>query len=185
MGIIGPSLLLFMRQSQNQKVKNTDLLHLILPVAGVILKLTTPSIRFSTMYISMTGIIGLYIIYTAYKHFTNMYESKDFKKYNSMILIAVTLIWLSFAYQHISETLLNYAYGSGFASLVIYALSINKMSKSLILQDSVKSKTILPESVLNTIKAAFEVEKIYLRRGITLNQFSDEFGIQLTKLPGV
>ncbi len=177
LSIMGPALLLYIKQSQNRGLTVVDLLHLLIPVAGLVLKVTDDTMSYRILYMSATGIIGLYMAYAAFKHFAHAYESATLRKYNGLILLSTTLIWLAFVSQHYTGTMLSYAYGSAFASLVIYGLSINKMTKSLALQDAIKSGFILPEDTLNTIKAAFEEKKVYLRSGVTLNQFSEEFGI--------
>ena len=173
MGMIGPALWLYIKQSHNVPLSRWDWAHMVLPITGLILRFSL-ELPYGVLYKSMTGIMALYIGCTLIRQLKHPYESDELRKYNWIILISSTFIWAAFLFQDLSGTLLSYAYGAGFASLVIYGLSISKMTKSLHFNDSVKSKTILPDHLIGTIQSAFESEKVYLKTGITLNQFAKD-----------
>lgn len=174
LGMIGPSLLLYLKQSHNRVLKKIDFIHLLPVVLGIGVKIFYPGITFRQLYISMTIVLGAYIGFSVFQHLRYAYDSANLKRFNSLMVFSTAIITLAFASQHVTGTLLNYAYGAAAASLVIYYLTIQNMTRSLSFNDMIKKKTVIPGKVILDVKRAFEKEEIFLRSGITLTQFSKE-----------
>ena len=174
LGLIGPSLLLYLKQSHNRALSKVDFIHLLPVILGLAVKTFFPSTTFSQLYISMTIVLGTYIGFSVFQHLKYAYDSVNLKRFNSAMVYATTIITLAFASQHVTGTLLNYAYGAALASLVIYYLIIQNMTRSLSFNDMIKKKTVIPGQVILDVKRAFEKEQIFLQSGITLTRFSKE-----------
>jgi AraC-like DNA-binding protein len=171
--IIGPTLFFYMLISTNRKFKKHHFVHLIWPIIGVIVAFIEP-ISFRFLYIYATRLIFLYVLLSAYVHFTTSYKSTELKKFNTTIWIGVLLINISFFLQNAADSVLHYSYGAALSSLVIYYLSL-KMSKSFLITNV--SSSAVPDDTLNKVRDAIEHQKIFLRPRMTLAIFSHEYSI--------
>ena len=66
--------------------------------------------------------------------------------------------------------MLQYAVGSGIASIPIYYAFILALTTSVALNKTHTER--IPKEIVLRVKAALEEEKIYLKRNLTINEFA-------------
>lgn len=169
---IGPLLYIYMRSSTENKssYKEVNLLHGILPLIGTVVCLFTRLEVITILYKVTTALLLFYLLKSFSFHVKSKYKNQIVKRWNKVVLISMLIIWLSFVYQHLTESILDYAIGAGLASLPIYYLFINTLRSPVVFYKT--SNKQLPEEIVNRIKKSFEEDKIYLKSGISLVEFS-------------
>ncbi|MEL7005111.1 MAG: helix-turn-helix domain-containing protein, partial [Bacteroidota bacterium] len=121
-------------------------------------------------YKTTTVLMMIYLAVAWLIHLKNDYNSKKLRSWSHHVLIAISLVWASFVYQHITETILDYAVGGGLASIPIYYLLIVIIKNPNVF---VKAEKIdIPNDVILKIQKAFEIENIFLNRDLNLTQFA-------------
>ncbi len=165
---IGPLLWLYVGLSRESRegLKNLDFFHAILPIVGflgIISGFVTPNLA----YISGTAILMLYLIVCWYLAIS---DDAQQRQWNLWFLGSVTIIWGALAYQLVSGTMLNYAYGAGFAALVTYVLIFRMLKKPAMFQKKFVYN-IQPELVQRIVQS-LEEERYYQNTALNLTQFA-------------
>lgn len=166
---IGPLVWFLVRGRESIKVM--DGLHFLVPAVGAIsCYLVTPSPWETTIYIGGTAILSVYLLMS----WISVIKNQDQSAWDQKILVMTTGIWLSFVYQHISNSMMDYAFGSVGASVFLYWIFYQSFKTSVFS----KGITIpLPNEILTDIKEAFESKKVFKEQGISLQSFSMDLDI--------
>ena len=171
LALVGPSLYFYIRNTTRKiNLRNYDSIHAIIPIIGALISLLMSLEMTTIAYKSTTVIMLVYLLVSWYMHLKTNYDSQKLKSWNKHVLIAVSAVWASFAYQHLTGTLMDYAIGAGIASIPIYYLIIVVLRNPAI---NVKShKVQLPQKVVDKVRRSFEEERVFLIPNLTLTQFS-------------
>lgn len=175
---IGPLILLYFQTSTNpsRNLKKLDVLHLILPILGIVFFYFNPFPNNSSLYKIATFFILVYLVITWVLHFRFDYTNQKLASWNQTVLIAVTGVWGALVFQHTTGTMLQYAWGGAISGGFIYYLLLNALKSQVIIPKSQTER--IPDRVLKKVKKALEQDRIYLKRNLTLNEFAS-----LTDLP--
>lgn len=165
---IGPLVWLLVKDPTNLKRKYGW--HFILPFVGAIACfMITPSRWETFIYIGGTFILGVYLV-ISWIFVVRFKKSRWGRK----VLIMSSGVWLALVYQHLSNTMMNYAFGAIIASGFIYWIFYQSFKS----EGFTKGLTIkLSDQTLTMVKEAFECEKIFRDQGLNLQQFSNRINI--------
>lgn len=175
---IGPLIFLYINSSDNLEIKFNKkyFLHFVIPFLGLFLCFITHLGHITLLYKSVTVLLGIYLIGSVYTHIKNNYKNTNVKHWNTRLLIAINVLFMSFVSQHLTaDVIINYAISAGISSITIYYILIYAL-KSPIGFSKLKSKNI-PLKIKNEVKFAFENKKFYLEQNITLTKFSQDYNI--------
>lgn len=172
--LIGPALLFYLYHSTRKPSKWIAYLHWIWPLLALVIAIIEP-ISFRYLYQYGTYLIIPYLLASIFIHWRTTYPSKTTRNFNLMIILGVTLIVGTFLYQLTIDNTLLYNYGAAFASFVIYLLLFLILSQSSVIYKSQIKE--VSDDAIDSVKKAFEQEKVYLKQGITLNQFAAEISL--------
>ncbi|MEP5612280.1 MAG: AraC family transcriptional regulator [Cyclobacteriaceae bacterium] len=171
---IGPWLWLYVGLSNESRltINKTDLIHLVLPFVGFTgivsgSNLITPSMA----YLSGTVVLFLYLL-MCWR--LARYSPAQRKEWNRWLIGSTTLIWGAFAYQLVSESILNYAYGAGMAALVAYLLIFKMLRKPTIFQK--KLTYHIGAELIQRLVKCLEDEHYYQKPALNLSQFAQHLG---------
>ncbi|MEQ9405169.1 MAG: AraC family transcriptional regulator [Cyclobacteriaceae bacterium] len=165
LSMTGPALWMHSQFStdKRQSLRRIDLLHLLIPVIGfsfIVLGLF-PQIP-TIAYTIGTGVLLVYVIASWF--------SGGRRSWNYWLMSAVSLIWVALAYQLISDTILDYAYGAALAALMVYVLIFRMLKNPAMFQ---KSSTIrIAPELINRVIKELEDKKLYQQPSLSLSQFS-------------
>ncbi|NQZ79054.1 MAG: AraC family transcriptional regulator [Ekhidna sp.] len=182
---IGPCYLLYIRSSQDKSLKfrYKHLKHFVLPAAGAIACfIVTPHPLETTFYQIATGVLGLYIAIAYFLHRKHAYPSTDEKQWNQQTFILLFGIWFSFVLQHVTGTMIYYAYGSMIAALFIFNLFGRILKQAPVFAK--QTQLSVPDDVLEKVRESFEREHIYLSVGMSVNLLAGQIEVpayQITK----
>lgn len=85
-----------------------------------------------------------------------------------------TGIWLALVYQHVSNSMMDYAFGSIIASIFLYWIFYQSFVSAVFTRGiSIE----LPDQILDQVKSAFESKKLFREHGINLQSFSSQLSI--------
>ncbi len=172
--MIGPAVFSYTLVSAGRQYRPVHYFHWLWPILSVFVAIPE-LISFRLMYILGTLLVFTYVAFSVHIHHRAAYVSTQLRKFNKIMLIGVFLIGCSFVFQQVLGGLRNYTYGAAFASIIIYVMLFQALSKSWIL--TLVSNKQVPGETLKRVKEAIETDKVFLRAGITLNGFADEFRI--------
>lgn len=163
---IGPISWLFLKNSRG-KLRSFDLIHFALPFIGFL-----GAFLFSIDYVTIgyklaTVILLLYAsVVFVIAHAQGLKEAR-------LIAIGALFIGLCFVVQHLSESMLAYAWGAAIAGIILLFLSrrigINDKNKSI--------KSGLSPQMVQLVVDAFQVDKVYLDKNLTLNALSNDIRV--------
>ncbi|MEL7121087.1 MAG: AraC family transcriptional regulator [Bacteroidota bacterium] len=175
---IGPLTYLYIRNSSAEKddLDQKDYVNATLPIIGAVVVYFLNLTNVTILYKLTTVILLVYLILAWIKHFKADYESKVIQKWDQRILIVVSVVWASFIFQHLTDTMLQYAIGSGIASIPIYYAFILALTTSVALNKTQAES--IPKEIVLRVKTALEEEKIYLKRNLNISEFAKQ-----TQLP--
>lgn len=167
---VGPMVWLHTRDKLN--FKSRDLIpHLFLPIAGSIFCFAvSPSPWETWAYMTGTLILGGYLGRSWAYILKHKDEQLSIYQWKRKVLILASGVWLALVYQHLTGTMMEYAYGSLIASLFVYWIFFQSLNTQLNLN---VQKRLVPDHILAKIKDAFEKEGIYKQHSINLNEFSN------------
>lgn len=166
---IGPLVWFLVRGRNSLKVKDTW--HFLVPIIGAIsCYLVTPSPWETIIYIGGTAMLLIYLIVS----WVSVINNQDKSPWDQKVLIMTTGIWLSLVYQHISNSMMDYAFGSVGASIFLYWIFYQSFRTSVFTKGIAIS---LPNEILTDIKEAFENKKVFKEQGINLQSFSMDLDI--------
>ncbi|MEQ8475341.1 AraC family transcriptional regulator [Fulvivirga sp.] len=151
-------------------------IHFLYPLVGTVLCFTVVKEEGFTWFYQITTVIMLFYLVKAWKvNAVSTYEHERMASWNRQILIAVSLVWIAFVYQHLTNTMMDYAIGAAIAALGIYFVFINALRSPVVFQQTMKVE-VSPLHV-KKVKSAFEEEDIYKIPGITINQLSEQLQV--------
>lgn len=169
---IGPLLLLYLRSIRTPQtpIKRWTWGHFLLPPIGMLLIwLVIPDFA-SVLYKFATAILLIYLI-SSWREFHRLAFSHENKTWFKAVLVSISGIWLVFVFQHLTDTMLQYALGAGLAILPLHYLLFRALQENGRLhRSSVDSE--LAKGQLQKVKTALEKEHIYRTKGLSLNQFA-------------
>lgn len=165
---IGP-LSWFMINSTNRlSIKN--FWHFIVPFFGAIGCFVIARSPYESVFYESATLLMLLYLFFAWHSLKN----HSFDDWNKKVLVMVSGVWLALVYQHLSNTMMDYAVGAIIASIFIYWIFYQSF-KSAILTSEVR--ITLPDNVVEQVKEAFEVNKFYKEPGMNLQAFSNRLDI--------
>ena len=175
--LIGPLLYIYVRSTvYNLKTfRKEDIVHLIVPIVGTSVCVFGTMDTVVLLFRITTLLLAIYVLASFLIHKGASYTSLSVKKWNIRLIFTIGIICLSFAYQHLTQSILNYAIGSGIASFAIYYIFFYAL-KSPVVFSSSKEKALSGE-LLSKVRNAFENDKIYRLSGITTNKLSETLDI--------
>lgn len=155
--------------------QNNDWFHAVVPIAGALACLFLDLYPTTLLYWGTTGLLFIYLVFSAYRFIQNQYTVDRVRQWNLRILIVVCLIWGAFVYQHVTSGIPDYAIGSGIAAVPIYYIFIYALRWPITNAKATVKK--LPLDCLQNIQHAFEKEAVFLNKGVSLSKFSEELNI--------
>lgn len=178
LSLIGPLTLFYTAYAANKKAIPWYYyaIHFLFPMVGTVLCFTVVKDEGFTWFYQIATVIMLFYLLKAWKvNAISSYEQERARIWNRQILIAATLVWGAFVYQHLTNTMMDYAIGSGIAAVGIYFVFINALKSPLVFQTSMKVE-VSPLNI-KKVKEAFEDEHMYRVPGITIGQLSEQLEI--------
>ena len=178
LSLIGPLVLFYMTYTADRKSIPWYYytIHFIYPSVGTVLCFTVVKNEGYTWFYQITTVIMLFYLLKAWKVNTvSTYEHERLAAWNKQILIAVSLVWMAFVYQHLTNSMMDYAIGSGIAAVGIYFVFINALKSPVVFQPAMKVE--VSPLYLKKVKEAFEHGNVYRVPGITINQLSEQLQI--------
>lgn len=144
--------------------------HFLLPILGAIACfLVSPSPWETYLYQSATGVLLVYLTFSWF------YLSKsESNALNRNVLIMVTGVWLALVYQHLADSMMDYAWGAIIATVFLYWIFIQSFKTGIFTKGI---SVNLPDQTIATVREAFEVHQIFKESGINLQQFSSRLDI--------
>jgi AraC-like DNA-binding protein len=182
---IGPLYLLYIKSTQNKEFNPgwQHLLHFIIPVVGAIACfVVTPHPLETTFYQLATLLLAGYIAMAHWRHAKHNYESKEEQRWNQQTLILQWGVWGSFVFQHVTGTMLFYAYGSIIAALFIFYIFGSVLKQAPVFQK--QRQLSVPDQVLEKVRDSFEKDHVYLSVGMSVNILAGQIDVpayQITK----
>lgn len=166
---IGPLLWLYTGLSTESRagLKKSDNFHTILPILGF-LGIISGSVDPYLVYLSGTTVLFFYLAACWYMAIPGDVQHKG---WNLWLLTSVSLVWGALAYQLISDTILNYAYGAAVAALVTYVLIFRMLKNPSIFQKKI-AYNIQPELIDRVVKC-LEEERLYQHSALNLTQLAN------------
>lgn len=167
---IGPLLWIYMGLSTGMRaqLKKHDLFHLAFPIIGFAMIITGAQLLTPSMaYAAGTAILFIYLM-NSWRLVTD--KQTQHQDWNIWLLGSITLIWGALAYQLISETILNYAYGAAVAALISYVLIFRMLKNPAIFQKR-SGITIQPDLIQRVVKS-LEDEQFYQSPSLNLSRFA-------------
>lgn len=162
---------LMVRQETSFRGKNS--LHFMIPIAGAIAcYLVSPSPWETYLYQSGTGLLAAYLIFS----WIHLVQSVDnaFKKWNQKVLIMVTGVWVALVYQHLADSMMDYAWGAIIAATFLYWIFFQSF-KSGVFPKGIS--ITLPDQTVSQVRNAFEHQQLFKEPGMSLQQFSAQLDI--------
>ncbi len=172
---IGASFWLYIKYSRNHDVefKVVDFLFFLPAIVGFFFIWPQGILPAKTMYFS--GTFWSFVC-TSFGFF---YIVKDWAKkpmlvrnWHLMMAVSITIILALFWTQLYADTLFVYALGSGMVSLIMYGLFFFLLKKNK-LHVSPKEISSVNRDLLNKIEEALEVQKLYRKNALTVNEFAN------------
>lgn len=171
---IGPLLWLYLGLSRETRhgLKKIDLIHLILPATGfAVIVLASPLFTPSLAYLGGTIVLLVYLLASWASLTSSTSQQRD---WNLWLIGSITLVWAALAYQLVSESILNYAYGAGVAALVAYALIFKMLRNPTIFQK--KSTYNIDVKLIQSVVKCLEDEQYYQKPALNLTAFAQHLG---------
>lgn len=168
---IGPLTWLMLRQESSINVRN--FWHFVIPIVGGIgCFLVSPSPWETIFYQSATAILLVYLLWTFIRF--RKTPAGPTKSWNQNVLIMVFGVWVALLYQHLSDTMMDYAIGAVIAAIFIYWIFFQSFKTGVF----PKGITVnLPDQTIREVQGALENQLLFKRQGMNLQQFSTELDI--------
>ncbi|MCL6274549.1 AraC family transcriptional regulator [Muricauda sp. 2012CJ35-5] len=172
---IAPLLLLYFESNRKGFVKFSywHYLHFVVPILAFAL-LISDNIGARHSYFFGHRLFGVYLIWIGFNYIIRNRSRFSFTSWHRQLYFCVVGLWLLFSYQMWFDGAFNYGLGIVGASVILYYLffMVVKSPKSLLRNGS----TEVPPDLVAKVKNSFEIEKIYLKRGITVAEFAASLG---------
>lgn len=168
---IGPLSWLLIRKEQ--LINRNNFWHFIIPLFGTVACFVVSSSPLETyFYKAATLVLAVYLFILWVQLFRS--EKEIFIAWHRSILIMVTGVWSALVYQHMSDTMMDYAIGAVIAASFIYWLFFQSF-KSGVLSKGISVS--LPDQTLEKVREALEHQSVYSQPGMSLQQFSADLDI--------
>lgn len=174
---IGPSLLMALSATRGSHIDNRQYLHFAFPLIGFVACLFLDIGWVTILYKTATAVMLMYAvwpIWTAFKADNSLFKA---------LSIGVLGVALAFVFQHVSETMVAYAWGAAIAgSILVYFAyrGFNDLEK-----DRKNNGDRLSTDLIDLVKNAFEVEHVYLNEGLTSSGLAFQLKIPAYQVPKV
>ncbi|QSE99139.1 helix-turn-helix domain-containing protein [Fulvivirga lutea] len=158
------------------KPKKMHLMHAMLPIIGAIgcyFVFNTP--LDSLFYQSGTAFSFIYVLLSWRTVYIQKTDNDKLKSWHVKLLATVTLVLLSFVFQHLANSLMGYAIGSGIAAIPLYYIFFQALQSPLVFTPTMRVEA--SQEVIDKVKMAFEERAIYRTQGITITQISEELEV--------
>ncbi|MEQ8927200.1 MAG: AraC family transcriptional regulator [Fulvivirga sp.] len=158
------------------KPKKVHLSHAIIPLFGSVgcyFVFNTP--LDSLFYQLGTFLSFAYVLLSWRAIYVAKTENDKLRSWNVKLLVAITFILLSFGFQHLANSMMGYAIGSGMAAVALYYIFFQALQSPLVFTPTMRVET--SQEVVNKVKVAFEDKAIYRIQGITIAQASEELEV--------
>lgn len=167
---IGPACWLYTKASAPQKIRPIEFLH-FLPSLACIVAIAFVEIRWITKtYYVGTTILPFYLI-ASYIYFRHKSWSGNPNRF-WLFFGAMSLIWLTFAFQMLTPSIQLYTVGSAVAALVLYGINFMIMHNQQLFKRKTKDpKTptkAMQQDIAKELETAFVKQKLHLQKGLTL-----------------
>jgi AraC-like DNA-binding protein len=168
---IGPLTWLMVRKETSFQVKNSW--HFIISIFGATACfLVSPSPWETYLYQSATGVLFVYLIFSWWN--IQKLEETASKHWSRKVVIMVTGVWLALVYQHLADSMMDYAWGAIIAAVFLYWIFIQSFKTGII---SKGISITLPDQTVAKVKDAFEGKQLFKDQGLNLQQFSTQLDI--------
>lgn len=168
---IGPLTWLMVCKETSFQVKNSW--HFIIPIFGATACfLVSPSPWETYLYQSATGVLFVYLIFSWWN--IQKLEETASKHWSRKVVIMVTGVWLALVYQHLADSMMDYAWGAIIAAVFLYWIFIQSFKTGII---SKGISITLPDQTVAKVKDAFEGKQLFKDQGLNLQQFSTQLDI--------
>lgn len=167
---IGPLSWLMVRHATGFKWQNSW--HFIIPISGAITcYVVSPSPWETYLYESATGILFIYLFVTW------IYLAKGNepgKAWSQRVLIMVSGVWIALVYQHLADSMMDYAWGAIIASVFLYWIFIQSFRTGVFPKGI---SVTLPDQTVSQVRKAFEHQQLFKEQGMNLQQFSSRLDL--------
>lgn len=147
--------------------------HFLLPLGGLILIWQFIPDYATLLYKFATAMMLVYII-VSWRNFSS--SENPNKNWSSTLLISVCGVWAVFVFQHLTDTMLQYAIGAGLAVIPLHYLLFRAVQENGRLHPSA-SENELSDTQLRVVQKALEDDALYRTKGLSLKQFADAIGV--------
>ncbi|MDW3197567.1 MAG: helix-turn-helix domain-containing protein [Cytophagales bacterium] len=145
--------------------------HFVIPISGAIACfMVAPSPWETYLYESATAVLLVYLGCSWISFFRN--ESTN--SWSRSVLIVVSGVWIALVYQHMSNTMMDYAIGAVIAAVFIYWLFFQSFKTGAL---SKGIEVSLPDQTLEKVREAFEQQAIFRQSGMNLQQFASDLNM--------
>lgn len=168
---IGPLVWLMVRQEESVQPRMMG--HFVFPILGAIACfLVSPSPWETYLYKFATLVLLGYLLIS----WRNLLRSVDstFRTWNLKILIMVSGVWVALVYQHVSATMMDYAWGAMIASIFLYWIFFESFKTGIFPKGISVS---LPDQTVDVVRKAFENDRLFKAHGMNLQQFASQLDI--------
>ncbi|OUR97617.1 hypothetical protein A9Q86_15490 [Flavobacteriales bacterium 33_180_T64] len=168
---IGPLLYFYFKLSKNRSytLKLKDITHFIFALFGFTI-IATLDLYHADFYLAAKVQFSSYLVYIGYSYIFVKEDDKPSKWHHSLFYAMLCLLAVLF-YQFYVGNMISYTIGTAMASLIIYVLFFIALKTPSVLKKTKSDK--LSGGLLDKIKNAIEIDKIYTQPAITLSQFSE------------
>ena len=162
---IGPLTWLMIRHSSGFKGKNSW--HFLIPLIGAVgCFLVSPSPWETYLYQTATGILLIYLIFSW--AFLRKYD-QNANGWNRRVLIMVSGVLIALIYQHLADSMMDYAWGAIIAAVFLYWIFIQSFRSGVFPKGI---SITLPDHTVSQVRDALENQKIFKEPGMNLQQLS-------------
>ncbi|MDC6366839.1 MULTISPECIES: helix-turn-helix domain-containing protein [Flavobacteriaceae] len=174
---IGPLIWLYFKYHDEPKIKriaSLDYLNFIPAIVGSIIIALPVENAPDVLYRGATTLLFIYIGFS----FTKYKNTTDFK-YNSwgvLLLILTVLMGIIFFVQFYQNTMMDYAMGTVAIAAILLALVVTAIKTNFVFQNRKSVKKLNPQ-LIQDIKKAIEMDKVYRNPKLTLDEFARTLNI--------
>ena len=168
---IGPLLWLFTNNSHGSLWKNAW--HFMIAFFGAIAcYIVSPSPLETYLYQFATAVLMVYLIFSTVRLFEA--ERGANKGWTIKVLIMVVGVWIAFVYQHLSNSMMDYARGAIIASIFLYWIFFQSFKTGVI----PKGISITPpDQMIGKVRDALEHQSLFKEQGMTLQRFAAQLDV--------
>lgn len=162
---IGPLMWFLVRKEGSINKRNG--LHFLIPITGAIgCFLVSPSPWETYFYQSATGLLFAYLIFSWV--YLWRYD-QDGNGWNQQVLIMVSGVLAALVYQHLADSMMDYAWGAIVASAFLYWIFIQSFRTGVFPKGI---SVTLPDQTVGQVRDAFENQQLFKEQGMNLQQFA-------------